>query len=368
MRIAFALSLMLQGCDSGTGEWTAMSDADAPTIRTNAATVWTGSEVILWGGWIQDERPGCWTGANASRTGGRYDPATDTWKRVPDEGAPGGDGEGDAPHYPLMYWTGTDVLVYTGRGGDSMPPELHLYDPDANAWTTVSPPAGMLEPQAKYQSTWTGEELIMWASGYDSAAYTPSSDTWRAIAPFGARDRVWESASAWSGTEVLIWVPPWWYSGADTWDEDPFGVRYDPATDTWTEMSTVGGPAEELVRDTPAYWSGDEFLVVAADGMQVFHYDPQTDRWSSGEDGPERDPYTETVWMGDRIGFWGEGYGAVAYEPAAREWSLMTREDSPSARTFPAMEWTGDALIVWGGGASDQCDEVEVEGGALWRP
>src|SRR5438445_13724068 len=53
-----------------TDSWTATSTADAPNARFRHTAVWTGSEMIVWGG-----------EGNAIQlsTGGRYNPATDSW-------------------------------------------------------------------------------------------------------------------------------------------------------------------------------------------------------------------------------------------------------------------------------------------------
>jgi hypothetical protein len=47
--------------------WTPMATLNSPASTTDHSTVWTGSEMIVWGG-----GPG--------RAGGRYDPTTDTWR------------------------------------------------------------------------------------------------------------------------------------------------------------------------------------------------------------------------------------------------------------------------------------------------
>jgi len=49
--------------------WTPTSIVNAPTAREWYATVWTGSEMIVWGGWDS---------TNYLNSGGRYNPATDT--------------------------------------------------------------------------------------------------------------------------------------------------------------------------------------------------------------------------------------------------------------------------------------------------
>ena len=52
-----------------TNSWTATSTADAPAERDLQTAVWTGSEMIVWGGYGQ------WRLAT-SNTGARYNPAS----------------------------------------------------------------------------------------------------------------------------------------------------------------------------------------------------------------------------------------------------------------------------------------------------
>jgi hypothetical protein len=46
--------------------WTATTTANAPLARDAHMAIWTGSEMIVWGGWL-------------TNTGGRYNPSTDSW-------------------------------------------------------------------------------------------------------------------------------------------------------------------------------------------------------------------------------------------------------------------------------------------------
>ena len=58
--------------DPSTDSWVATSTTNAPSARASHTAVWTGSEMIVWGGF---------DGFNGFvvNTGGRYDPSTDTW-------------------------------------------------------------------------------------------------------------------------------------------------------------------------------------------------------------------------------------------------------------------------------------------------
>src|SRR2546430_8879979 len=57
----------------GTDSWTATNTYNVPDPRSGHTAVWTGSEMIVWGGNGQD------IFSSTLNTGGRYDLATDSW-------------------------------------------------------------------------------------------------------------------------------------------------------------------------------------------------------------------------------------------------------------------------------------------------
>ena len=59
--------------------WSPTSLTNAPTARRGTA-VWTGSKMIVWGGWAEGYGP--------VNTGGVYDPATDSWTPTSTSNAP----------------------------------------------------------------------------------------------------------------------------------------------------------------------------------------------------------------------------------------------------------------------------------------
>src|SRR4029434_8829761 len=69
MRANYRLPTVLGGTGCTDDTWAATSITNAPTARGGHAAVWTGSEMILWGG----------NDASYFNTGGRYDPSTDSW-------------------------------------------------------------------------------------------------------------------------------------------------------------------------------------------------------------------------------------------------------------------------------------------------
>src|SRR5881628_2871577 len=86
----------------GTDSWTATSTTSAPAARQQHTAVWTGSEMIVWGGT---------DGSSFFNTGGRYNPGTDSWTATSTTGAPAGRNSHTA------VWTGTEMIVWGGYNG-----------------------------------------------------------------------------------------------------------------------------------------------------------------------------------------------------------------------------------------------------------
>ena len=81
--------------------WTATTIINAPDARGHHTAVWTGSEMIVWGGDIPP-----FTYFN---TGGRYTPATDSWIATSTANAPA------ARTAHTAVWTGSEMIVWGGR-------------------------------------------------------------------------------------------------------------------------------------------------------------------------------------------------------------------------------------------------------------
>ncbi|MBI5182166.1 MAG: Ig-like domain-containing protein [Nitrospirae bacterium] len=83
------------------GSWTATSTTNAPSARDYHTAVWTGTEMIVWGGW---------NGSNSFNTGGSYNPTTDSWTATSTINVP------SARVVHTAVWTGTQMIIW---GGDS---------------------------------------------------------------------------------------------------------------------------------------------------------------------------------------------------------------------------------------------------------
>src|SRR5438552_1949369 len=109
------------GCIEDT--WTAT--AGPPEGREFHTAVWTGSEMIVWGG-----QTGSFIDFN---TGGRYNPSTDSWTATNVANAP------DARTSHTAVWTGNEMIVWGGLDENFV--ELNTggrYNPDTDSWVATS--------------------------------------------------------------------------------------------------------------------------------------------------------------------------------------------------------------------------------------
>ena len=346
-----------------TDTWAPMStDLNVPTGRIAHRAVWTGTEMIVWGGHT--------TGASFN-TGGRYNPATNSWRPTrADATAPTGRSEFS------MVWTGTEMIVWGGDTGGPYTATGGRYDPVSDTWTSTSTGSGTPTFRSRHTAVWTGTEMIIWGGGNylanlsDGGRYDPSSDTWRPIgAGPGAPSPRSNHLAVWTGSEMIVWggLP----SGSTYTNT---GGRYDPPTDSWTATSTGANvPAES--RNCTAVWSGSEMLVWGGVGGTGARYSPPFDSWRpiSMAQAPIDRTGESAVWTGREMIVWGGRTTSSTmasetgdrYDPATDSWvPTSTGGDVPTPRYNHSAVWTGSEMIVWGG--SDSINWTST--GGRYRP
>jgi hypothetical protein len=182
------------------GKWSSFPAGPLPP-RTGEVEVWTGQELIVWGGGA--EADGAPLGDGAA-----YDPTTRAWRMLP-----------RAPLSPradaAVVWTGTEMIIVGGQSGNGfLLGGAAAYHPSTNSWSRL--PSFPLEAQAGATAIWTGRQLVLVGGSEgpavqyrDIAAYNPTSDTWTQLPPVpvvAAESDVIAVTPAWTGTELLVWV------------------------------------------------------------------------------------------------------------------------------------------------------------------
>jgi hypothetical protein len=207
--------------------------------------VWTGSEMIVWGGA---------TTSGGSNTGARFQYGTGTWLPISTTGAP--DMTYGTPE--AVLWAGTRLIVTGGYYNQSVErppgffgferhyrPNSYLYDPVADAWSTI----GSLSYAQGFSAVWTGTEAIFWGGAYCSEYFTYPG-------------------------------PNYWHFYCDSYGG---GTRFNPATGTTSSVSNTGAP-QERYRHTAVSVGSHQMLVwggsVAVNQPPSYYeYQPAADGW-----------------------------------------------------------------------------------------
>jgi hypothetical protein len=161
-------------CNGDT--WTPTSLTNLPAARVQHRAVWTGSEMIIRGGFNP-----------VLNSGGRYTPALIA-------------GHPPAPLTRLLaesitaVWTDAVMIVWGGTNFASYLNNGGRYNPSTDSWArtnTNNAPSG----RWAHTAVWTGSEMIVWGgfipSGVSNTGgrYDPSSDSWNKPQPPPTRPR-----------------------------------------------------------------------------------------------------------------------------------------------------------------------------------
>jgi N-acetylneuraminic acid mutarotase len=340
--------------DAGLDSWFSTGPAGAPLSRQNPTAVWTGTEMFVWGGW---RNLGATT--NWYATGGRYNPTTGTWVPISTNHALVGRRDHKA------YWTGLEMLVWGGFDGTNYLGDGARYNPATDSWTPMST-NGAPEPRDSFGAAWTGSEMLVWGGRNGSGGlgtgyrYRPDLDSWQPMTADNGPEPAVDPLATWTGTELLVWVA----AGTNSRNSG----RYNPALDTWTTISTNGGPITGWGGVVPV-WTGTEWILWGGNGglgEAGYRYRPDTDSWSLTYRGLSARSKFSSVWTGTEWIIW----GGVTNGSSPAAWGDRTRDGAryhpgldlmipisdvgaPTRRCLHSAVWTGTEMIVWGGEITD---------------
>jgi hypothetical protein len=342
-----------------TDTWMATSTGTGcPSARYGHTAIWTGTEMIIWGG------------SGGGNTGGRYNPSGDSWITTST-----GTNCPSARYGHKAVWTGSVMIIWGGWTGSSFFQSGGCYNPATDTWIATSTGAGCPSARYRHDAVWTGTEMIIWGGAldypdpyenyHDGGRYNPSTDTWIATSTgTNCPTARWGHSAVWTGSEMIIWGGAYWTSCCIPDNKSVrTGGRYNPTTDTWTPTSMGGSPSARYLHS--AIWTGMEMIVWGGyDGFSYLNtgsrYNLSTDSWtvtSAGTNVPSGRAIRTAVWTGSEMIVWG-GYGTSPaykqdggrYNPLADSWNTTsTAANCPSARRDHTAVWSGTKMIIWGG-------------------
>ena len=357
--------------------------AAAPLAGRHAhSAVWTGREMIVWGGATRAGNAPVYFDDGAA-----YDPAGNRWRRLPESPL-----SERADH--VAAWTGREMLVWGGHPGTETPygPNEFVdgaaYDPGTDRWRPL--PEFPLGPRYGARAVWTGRQLVVWGGSRseegedpsrlsDGAAYDPAADRWTRLPPSPLPGRVAALAAPVDDGDVLFS----WGLGAGN-REEVGSARYDTTDRTWQALAPAPADGSPWCFDLAGCIGVDtgSQVVFAGEGLA---YDQAADGWSVIAPSPFADPFRDgkaVAWTGNQVFLWGggdyeaeqdappsrvaEGPAGAAYDPQADRWEPVDGAPIPPRARTRAV-WTGAEVIVWGGESAHD-KRAQYADGAAWTP
>jgi len=357
-------SKMLMWLDAGgalydpvADSWSELPTLSAPTVAAGeSSVVLANNEMLVWGG-------------STTASGGRYNLTTGTWAPISTLNGP------SARTGHTAVWTGSQMIIWGGRDAASVQLNSGgLYNPSTDSWAATSVGANVPTERAQHSAIWTGSVMVIWGGtlngmqGYvrSGGRYSPTTDTWQTVSTNGpnAPQARGLHGATWTGSEMIVWGGEV-YSGNSHYDVDT-GGRYDPVADSWANVTTTNVPAAS--EDHGAVWTGTELLVWGGEDYDFrdqlmaslrsgARFNPTSNQWQAMPPAGMPDPRTafNTAWTGTDLIVWGGQVSQLftntgyKYRPASNSWSPISSASAPALRGGATSVWTGSELIVWSG-------------------
>lgn len=364
---------IIDAWQSGLTDAIPLSLEQAPPASMRHASVWTGTEMIVIGGYQNETQ-------ESLASAGAYDPARESWRSIAWP-------TGFQPrHDAQVVWTGEEVLVWGGYGSPKAGQTTWLYDgalyrPATKTWTLLaapswwSPKATSWDADPRQSLIWTGSRAIVYG-GIDAktnlslgAIFDGATRSWSPVntrSPYAPQLIAGHSA-VWTGKEMLVWGG---YAGSDDFNREisQKGARYDPEGDTWSPLSEQGAPQARAGHQ--AVWTGQKMIVFSGGGVGSQGnltatgglYDPAQNSWLplQTELLIERVGH-KMLWNGEELlvvggrsnrlkSYFGETY---AFHPTSQKWRVVSTGAQVTPRFHPSLVWTGSSALLWGGMGAD---------------
>lgn len=354
------------------GIWTPIATPANVTGRAGHTAVWTGSEMIIWGG-FKEAGPFS-QNLQLLTDNGRYDPALDRWTGVSTIDAP------SARRGHSATWTGAEMIVWGGviSGSDdtSWTNTGGRYNPVTDTWVPMST-VGAPQPRLSHSAIWNGTELIVWGGvgiGVDplrspldtGARYDPSTDTWSPISIINAPVARFEHHAVYDGQRMIVWGG---HSDTRTTATFADGAIYDPVIDVWSAMPTQDAPdPTRAVNEASVVWTGVDTLVWSPSDITVQNpetgdltvvflseprrYSSVRNQWTTVVEACNARATPKAVWSNGRLLSWNSDYATgQSYDEQRDAWVPITPYPGAPATDATVVE-IGDSAIVWGGGTN----------------
>jgi hypothetical protein len=301
--------------------------------RDGHSVVWTGDEMIVWGGRVPESVP-------VYSDGAAYDPDTSEWRMLPDAPI-----SGRADH--VAVWTGDEMIVWSAAGGA---PSGAAYHPTTDAWRTIA--HSPLDVDTVYAGVWTGKEMLVYGqtpTGAVAAAYDPVADTWRTLPPTSHRSTSTTfPLMVWTGEVAVV------LERLPGLNDMPYAV-YDPQVDEWHERTAPEIRIQALGADVldghvyvGSHYPGQRTTPATPTRAGMASYDPRGDSWDLRTPFPVVGCETLPTLLGlDNLLFESHCGVMALYDPDDDAWTEIPTPTDVTNDVSSRLVWTGDVLLSW---------------------
>ncbi|MEX1117846.1 MAG: hypothetical protein WEB60_03545 [Terrimicrobiaceae bacterium] len=343
-----------------------MSNSNQPDLpRFAHSQVWTGSKLIIWGGeYLGEYLDENWTKVTLD-SGGVYDPRSDSWSEIADD-----DNAPSARSVHTAVWTGSEMIVWGGIDGNlTVLNSGARYDPENSRWSPMrAAPQALYGHTAVWTGTemivW-GDA----SNGDSGMAYNPGTDQWRLISSDLAPAPRMGHGAVWTGSEMIVWGGSEGDNSSGTSVGtgafyDPVQNIWTPITSLGAPVGGDGSFAEYGERGVELMWSGSCLIAMPVNTYneqtnawerQGGIYDPVSESWTliQATGSPNVRPYMAAYTRDGRLfagGSMNNSFNGLAYDFVRKRW---TRIMSATTGSFQGRQGTWvpelDEMLVFGG-------------------
>jgi hypothetical protein len=300
--------------DPADAQWRRVASVPAVVEPANAASVWTGHQLLVFGGPTSSHelRLGCCVAR-------LYDPATDRWTVSPKAPL-------DQLEQPTAVWTGTAVILAGLHYNGQQQLEVASYDPASDTWNRLTPPISPQHAPLGLAMVATNNGVLLWS-------------LWQRTRPAGR---------CFAGTCY----------GVDVFRRGPSG-SWQNVTGSWPQAHTVDEPiftGSKILLAPGQIWCG-ACSHPAPFNEHGYTVDPKTLRRTSIPHGPPDDLGPQIIWTGAAeisLNAGGEITGPhvkvlpgdiAIWNPQMRGWARGPRAPRQLIYDAPAV-WSGRELFA----------------------
>lgn len=319
-----------------SGTWRPLPTAPL-AARGGHAMVWTGDEVIVWGGFDWNGRP--------LTDGAAFDPETGVWRMLPESGAYNAS--------VSAAWTGRHMVTVSAT-------ETYRFDPSGQVWHRAPAlPIPRGHRLTDVLSTGSSVAAVTEPRVRDGSAAVfvlgSAADRWRRLPD--------PPLPVSSGHVVLADDEQMHILGRPVQGAKTASVTLRISRDNPRWMPTEAPPGLEnrlLRKLVGAARDGIVLWGASGDGRDNYAAARDDDGWRRLDPGPLPTTWAaDSIWMGDRLLVWDRlANRGMTLDPTRNQWTPLSRPPVAAHLPRPAV-WTGSALFVWGAFGA---------GGAMYTP